>query len=835
MTLLIWIILIFAVLVAVARMRAPIWVWTAVAGGFLLVTTVMGVLPGIVVAIAWVVVVGLGVLFNMEELRLRYISGPVLGRIRAILPPISATEREAIEAGTVWWDAALFQGDPQWRQLLDVPAPQLTVEEQAFLDGPVEELCGMLDDWQITHELNDLPAEVWTYLKQNRFFGLNIPKQYGGLEFSALANSAIVVKVCSRSGTAGITVMVPNSLGPAELLLHYGTDEQKDHYLPRLARGEEVPCFALTNPWAGSDAGAMPDHGIACYGTHDGEKVLGFRTTWDKRYITLGPVATVLGLAFKAYDPDGLLGDENELGITCALIPTTTPGVEIGNRHWPLDGAFQNGPNNGADVFVPLQWIIGGEDGVGTGWRMLMESLAAGRGISLPASGVSAAKVAARTTGAYARIREQFNIPIGKFEGIEEPLARIGGLTYLMDAGRLLTASALVSGEKPSVISAIVKSQLTEYGRDVVNDAMDVHGGRGICLGPRNYLGRAYQQLPIAITVEGANILTRSMIIFGQGAMRCHPYLLAEMMAAANEDSDEGLVDFDRALMGHLGYAARNKARSFVYAVSGNWLAPTEGAGEPKRYYRALARMSASFAFLADTTLLILGGALKRKEKLSGRFADALSHLYLCSAALKRFEDVGRPAADRPLLDWACQHALYEIQQALDGVLRNFPSRLLGVLLRGIVFPLGRRYRRPDDALGHNVAKLLMAPSASRDRLTDGIYLSHDAADVTGCLEYALDLVLEAEPARQKIKHADREPGPGVEYADWLAELVTDGVISSAESEQLARTRAAVEDVIAVDDFAPDTSAADEIPELSAENRDDVAKVSDAASQAGAA
>ena len=800
-----WIVSLLAVsaaLYALTRVRPTLPVATAVFTGGLIVLTISGLVPGLLAWVLWPVA-ALLVLMNLTDLRRRYLSTPVLDYISKVLPPISDTERVAIEAGTVWWEAELFRGNPDWSKLLQVPVPGLSKEEQAYMDGPVEQLCAMLDDWQITHDLNDLPEEVWAFMAKERFWAINIPGKYGGLEFSAEANSAIVMKVSSRSGSAGVTVMVPNSLGPAELLLHYGTEQQKDHYLPRLARGEEIPCFGLTNPVAGSDAGAIPDHGVVCEGEFAGEKVLGLRLNWEKRYITLGPVATLLGLAFKAYDPDHLLGEVEDLGITCALIPTGTPGVTIGNRHYPLNAAFQNGPNSGENVFIPLDWVIGGQEGLGKGWRMLMESLAAGRGISLPASGVAAAKVAARASGAYAGIREQFGIAIGKFEGVEEPLARIGGLTYMMDAARLLTTSGLKLGEKPSVITAIVKYHLTEYARQAIDDAMDIHGGRGICMGPSNYLARGYQQIPIAITVEGANILTRSMIIFGQGAMRCHPYLLDEINAAAKPGGG-GEVEFDEALMGHMGYATINAARAFIFGLSFGFLAPSPiGRGAIARYYRDFARYSAAFAFLSDVTLLTLGGALKRKEKLSGRFADVLSYLYLGTAALKHYENSNRPRADLPLLEWSCRTCLFNIQTALDGILRNFPIKPLAFLLRWIIFPTGRRHRLPDDKLGHEVAQILLSPSDARDRLTAGIYLNDDPDDILGCLEDALHKVIVAAPIRRRLKKADHAPSPGVSHDAWLQELLKQGVITQPESEALSVAHIAAMQVIAVDDFEP--------------------------------
>lgn len=795
-------IIVFLGLYATTRYRLPLLSWTVWFGVVLLILSISGTLPGLLGFVLWIAFIAMALL-NVSELRRRFLSQPILRYIRRSLPPISDTEREAIEAGTTWWEAELFQGNPDWEKFDDIPAPQLSSEEQAFLDGPVEKLCEMLDDWQITHELNDLPKEIWEFMAKERFWSINIPKKYGGLEFSAEANSAIVVKIATRSGTAAVTVMVPNSLGPAELLLHYGTEGQKDYYLPRLATGEEIPCFGLTNPHAGSDASAIPDYGIVCKGKYKGEDVLGFRVWWDKRYITLGPVATLLGLAFKAYDPDHLLSETEDLGMTCALVPTDTDGITIGERHYPLNAAFQNGPNRGDGVFIPIDWVIGGQEQVGKGWRMLMESLAVGRAISLPASGLAVSKLSARVTGAYARVRQQFGISIGKFEGVEESLARIGGLTYMMDAGRSLTNSGLKLGEKPSVISAILKYHLTEGARQVVNDAMDVHGGRGICMGPSNYLARGYQQIPIAITVEGANILTRSMIIFGQGAMRCHPYLLKEIELAQSKDELSSEDAFDGVLLSHLGYTAINGIRSLVYALSASRLAP--GGSESKitgAYYRKFSRYSATFAFLSDLTLLILGGLLKRKEKLSGRFADALSYLYLGTACLKHHKNAGEPKADLPLLEWACQHCLFQVQTALDGVLRNFPVTGLGWILRVLVFPLGMNQRRPDDRLGHKVARLLLEPSDTRDRLTAGMYINDDPEDIIGCLEDALKKTLAAEPIEKKLKEKGHRYEPkGDNYEDWLSELVQESVLSHTDAEILSAARDASTKIIQVDHF----------------------------------
>ena len=721
---------------------------------------------------------------------------------------MSDTERAAIEAGSAWWEAELFRGDPNWGQLLEHKTSELSAEEQAFLDGPVEEFCQMIDDWEITNDLNDLPPKAWKFLKKNKFLGMIIPKKYGGLEFSAIAHSSVVMKISTRSGTAGVTVMVPNSLGPAELLLHYGTEEQKDYYLPRLAVGDEIPCFALTGPNAGSDAGAIPDTGVVCKGMHEGKKVLGLRLNWEKRYITLGPIATVLGLAFKAYDPEGLLGDQEDLGITCALIPTNTPGVNIGNRHIPLNLAFQNGPNSGKDVFIPMDWIIGGQDQIGHGWRMLVECLSVGRGISLPALGTGAGKFASYMTGAYARIRKQFNVPIGKFEGVEEALTRIGGLTYMMEAGRRLTASAIDHGEKPSVVTAILKYHNTEGMRQVVNDAMDIHGGRGVCMGPSNYLARSYQSIPITITVEGANILTRSLIIFGQGAMRCHPYLIEEVNAASNPNQEAGLEQFDQALFKHLGYAVRNGARSFIYGLTRSRLAPSPIEGPTKGYFKRLARMSASYSFISDFAMLFLGGGLKRKEKLSGRFADALSYMYLCSAILKRFEDTGRPAEDLPLVQWSTKYCLYYVQDALDEIMRNFPSVFFGQILRVIVFPTGKSLRYPNDRVGHKVAKLLIEPSEARDRLTDGIFKSVDPEDPIGRVQYAFNAVVAAREAGRKLRKARIFAPELGRPNNWLEDAVTQGVITEQEARLVEEAHTATRAAIMVDDFAPSQKVA---------------------------
>jgi len=793
MTGLTWFLLIVIVFGVLAYRRSSLTTWTGAAAALLLAAQLAG---GAVSAWPWLVFAAVAGTLNFKPLRRKLLSQPLLKWFKSVLPPMSQTEKDAIDAGTVWWDAELFTGRPNWNELLRTPVAELTAEEQAFLDGPVEELCAMLDDWKINRELNDLPPEVWKFLGKHRFFAMIIPQEYGGLDFSARAQSEVVMKIASRSVATAVTVMVPNSLGPGELLMLYGTQAQKDYFLPRLSSGEEIPAFALTGTWAGSDAGSMPDDGVVCKGEYKGEEVLGFRVNWSKRYITLGPIATILGLAFKARDPDGLLGGEKNLGITCALVPTDTPGVEIGLRHNP-GGAFQNGPNTGTDVFVPMEWVIGGQKQVGNGWKMLMDCLSVGRAISLPALGTAGGKMAARTTGAYARVRRQFKIPIGRFEGIEEPLARIGGVTYRMDAARTLTTTALDQGGKPSVLSAILKYNNTEGMRQAINDAMDVHAGRAVCLGPSNYLAQTYQTVPVAITVEGANILTRSMIIFGQGAIRCHPYVLKEMMAAGDEDPEAGLAAFDEAFFAHVGFTISNLVRSFVLSVSNARFVKAPDIGPTAPYARRLTRMSASFALLADVAMLLLGGDLKRREKISGRFADILSHLYMASAVLKRFEDDGRPAADLPLVRWALDDSLAIIEERLDGILRNFPVRGVGALLRPFVLPLGRRCRKASDALGHQVAKLLLSPSETRDRLTSGMFFEMKEDDPLGLMELALEKVILAEPIERKL-------GVSINTTNMEASLakgLEQGVINELEAETVREAMAITARAIAVDDF----------------------------------
>jgi len=807
--LLVWLAIVVVAVFVLAKFSQNLRSMTAVFGVALVALTLTGLISGIVGFVFWLICIATAIVVNVQSIRLKVLSTPLLSYVRAVLPPMSQTERDAIEAGTVWWEAELFRGNPNWSKLMATPAASLSDTEKAFLEGPTNELCAMLDDWEITYKYNDLPPHIWDFIKKNKFFGMVIPEEYGGLGFSAYGHSAVVTRISARSVTAGSTVMVPNSLGPAELLLHYGTDEQRNYYLPRLAVGEELPCFALTGPTAGSDAASIPDKGIVCKQIFEGVETLGMRVTWDKRYITLGPVATILGLAFKAFDPDHLLGDKEELGITCALIPTGTKGVTIGRRHFPINQGFMNGPNSGTDVFVPMSWIIGGQDNLGKGWRMLMESLSTGRGISLPSSGAAAGMAAARFTGAYARVRKQFNIPIGQFEGIEEALARIGGLTYLMDSGRQLTCAALDQGERPSVASGILKYFNTNHMRDVINDAMDVHGGKGICMGPSNYLARAYQGVPVGITVEGANILTRSMIVFGQGAMRCHPHLVAEIEAASmesatEEQAEKALEKFDEALVGHITYAIKSGAEAMFHGLTRGRFASSPVSGPTAKYFRRLARMSAGYSFLADFTLLFLGGELKRKEKLSGRFADGLIHMYMASAVLKRYEDDGRPQADLPLVEWGAKHCIYQTQVALDQILRNFPNRWVGIILRGVIFPLGRRFRTPNDHLGRKVAKVLLQPGEARDRLTHGIFNSDDPQDVTGCLEVAMKLAIEAEEVEKILRDKGLRKPDTLDYDTWVGDRLDRGQLTGGQAELLRRSWQATYKVIMVDDFPND-------------------------------
>jgi acyl-CoA dehydrogenase len=765
---------------------------------------VLGSFFNIIGIVSWLLFAVIALPLNIDNVRQQFISMPLLVLFKKIMPQMSSTEQEAIDAGTTWFDADLFRGDPDWVKLHNYPKPRLSIQEKAFLDGPVEQVCAMVNDWHITHEIADLPPEIWQFLKENKFFALIIKKQYGGLEFSAYAQSRILQKLTGVSSVLASTVGVPNSLGPGELLQEYGTKAQQDHYLPRLASGEEIPCFALTSPEAGSDAGSIPDFGIICHGQFEGKDVLGMKLTWDKRYITLAPIATVLGLAFKLQDPDKLLSEQEDLGITCALIPTDLPDITIGRRHFPLNVPFQNGPTQGNEVFVPLDFIIGGADMAGQGWRMLVECLSVGRAITLPSNSAGGIKAVALATGAYSRIRRQFKMPIGQMEGIEEPLARIGANAYLMDAVTTMSTGAIDLGEKPSVISAIAKYHLTEKMRSSMIDAMDIHGGKGICMGPNNYLARGYQGAPIAVTVEGANILTRSMIIYGQGAIRCHPYVLAELEAANNSDNEQALNDFDHALFGHIGFSVSNIGRSLWCSITGSHLLGSPYNDETRRYYQLLTRFSANLAMLSDIAMLTLGGDLKRRERISARLGDILSYLYLASATLKRYNDEGRQSADLPLVQWALEDSLYKVQQAIDELISNFPNRIVAKILRLIILPLGCWLKKPSDVTDHKVAALLQYPNETRTRLGHGQYLTREKGNVLGLLEQTLEDIIACEPIFDKIC---RELGQRLPFyhLDLVAEKgLAANIITEEEAALLTATEVARKATIDVDDFDSD-------------------------------
>ncbi len=799
-----WTIALAAVALTLAYRRVDLRTATTTLGLSLLVYIALGVAHWLWILILIALWGGL-VALNFGELRREQVTAPLLRFYKSLVPHISVTEREALEAGTVWWDGELFTGLPDWSRLMALPAPQLTDAERAFLDGPAEELCRMLDDWQITHQLGDMPRETWEFIRRHRFFAMIIPRRYGGLEFSPLAVAAVLAKLASRSAVAASTVGVPNSLGPAELLLHYGTDEQKNHYLPRLASGEDIPCFALTSPRVGSDASSILDTGVVCRGVYDGNEVIGIRLNWDKRYITLAPIATVLGLAFKLYDPEHLIGEQDEYGITAALVPTHLPGIEIGRRHLPLNIPFQNGPTRGRDVFVPVDFIIGGRERAGQGWKMLMEQLAAGRAVVLPSNAMGSAKAATYASGAYTRIRRQFHLPICQFEGVSEALARMAGHTYIINAAVTVTGTVLGRGEKPAVPSAILKYHCTELARKVANDAMDVHGGKAIILGPKNYLGRNYQGVPIAITVEGANILTRSLIIFGQGAVRCHPFVLKEMAAAQEPDFERALHDFDRHLFGHIGYAISNAARSFFLALTHARYSNAPVDGPTARYFQHINRFSAAFALCADVAMLTLGGRLKRKEALSARLGDVFSAMYLASMVLKHYENQKRPAADLPLVEWSCRTLLYHAQEQLHGFLRNFPNHWVAMGLRMLVFPRGRMYSAPADNLGGSIVELITRPTETRARLCSGIYDANEPGNPLGRLQMAIEKAEALLPLEERLRDAsrnglirDEHPLQQIEAAE------RQGIVNATEAEQLRRFDALVMELVGVDAFDPE-------------------------------
>jgi len=785
----------------------PVLTWTILMGVALIILTGLGYLSSLpLLIIFWLSYLFAAIFANLSNYRRRYLVTPLIKILQQRMPVISPTEREAIDAGNTWWEKELFNGRPKWRKLFSIAAPKLAKEEQDFLNQQTEQLCSMLNDWQIIYEHRDLPKEVWDYLKKEKFFGMAIPKQYGGLGFSALAHSTVVVKIATRSMSAAVNTMVPNSLGPAELLIHYGTNAQKDYYLPRLAKGEEIPCFALTAPDAGSDAGAIPDSGVVCRGEYQGQEIMGIRLSWDKRYITLAPIATLLGLAFNLYDPEGLLGKTEKIGITLCLIPSSHPGVEIGNRHYPLQLAFMNGPTRGQNVFIPLDWIIGGPEMAGQGWRMLMECLSIGRSISLPALATACGKITYRYTGAYARLRRQFNTSIASFEGIEEALGNIAGMTYLLEATRIMTAGAIDLKVKPAIASAIAKYHMTEMSRQVVSHAMDVHAGHMIQVGPRNFLANVYFAIPISITVEGANILTRNLIIFGQGAIRCHPYLLDEIALIATTHPNIKAVD--KVLMSHAGFFVSNLIRNMAYSLTGGlFIFTTVTQKKIKKYQRQLTRMSAALALLSDTCLLVLGGNLKRRERVSARLGDILSQLYLGSAVLKYYHDQHEPESDVAYVCWALQHCLQKIQIACDDLLYNFPSPWIGRLLSWVIFPFGKAYKGPKDELHKKIVEPMLTPSELRERLTQYCYVSKQENDLGQRLDKALSHVAGIDAIWKKI-HLAIKSGLLKPYhlSEQLKSAEQANILTAQEAEVLREFEKLRSEIIKVNEFSFDLS-----------------------------
>ncbi len=808
MTMLIWIAALVPMVLVLGLVQARMWAWSAAILVWLAAGWGLGVLGRLALVVALLLVLPVLAVLTLRPLRRALLSEPAMGLFRKIMPRMSPTESAAIEAGGVWWDAELFSGRPDWSRLMETPPAHLTAEEQAFLDNETEHLCDLANDWETTSVWQDLSPEAWAYARDKGFLGMIIPKAYGGLGFSAYAHSQVIQKLSTRCSAAAVSIMVPNSLGPAELLLHYGTKAQKDHYLPRLARGQEIPCFALTNPYAGSDAASITDTGVVCRAVWQGEPTLGFRISWQKRYITLAPIATLIGLAFRAVDPDGLLGDEAEPGITCVMIPRDHPGVEIGRRHWPVNAVFQNGPTQGKDVFVPLSMVIGGAGQVGHGWRMLMECLSAGRAISLPSSNVGMAKLAVGMTGAYVAIRRQFNTPIGSFEGVQEALARMAGHTYATDAVRQLCMAALDQGERPSVLSAIAKYHVTERARIVVNDAMDVLGGKGICMGPNNFMARAYQQLPVAITVEGANIMTRTLIIYGQGAIRCHPYVLTLMQTAGTGD----LRPFDRALFQYAGIVLRNMARALAFSLTGGHFirVPAQAAPGLEPYYRKAVRLSTLLALASDLSMATVGGALKRKGALTGRLGDILSQAFILTAILKRFEDDGRPAEDLPLVHWAARDALARADAAWRGVLANHPSRAVAGLLRVLGSPLGLGITPPGDDLSARVARLIQQHGPARERLVAGSWQGGMDVDPITSTRVAFDLYSRVAEIERRLQPAvrsgeiERMPQNLTLVEAWLREVGTRGLVTPQEAEAIQRFADCAHQALQVDDFPAD-------------------------------
>lgn len=775
------------------------------------ITIVVAIFTALILT-PWALILGipliaLSIIILFAPLRFNLITKPAYKTLANSMPSISTTEQEALEAGTSWWEKELFMGAPDWSQFEKYPYPTLSAEEQSFIDNEVELLCSMLNEWEIHHHLKDLPPEVWQFIKDKGFLGLIIPKSFGGKEFSSFAQSRIMSKIASRSLTTAVSCMVPNSLGPGELLMHYGTDAQKQQYLPGLAKGEEIPCFGLTSPEAGSDAGAIPDSGVVCYGEHEGAQVLGLRMNFSKRWITLAPIATVVGLAFKLYDPEGLLGDKNktEYGITCALIPASHAGVKIGARHFP-GSPFMNGTVEGEDVFIPIDWIIGGQENAGKGWRMLMECLGVGRGISLPALATAAGEMSYLTVGAFAKIRQQFNISVGKFEGVQEATSEIASDAYMLEAFRYLVTCGLNQGGTPAVMTAMAKYYATETMRKVVNHGMDIAGGRAIQLGPRNFLALTYQAIPIAITVEGANILTRSLMIFGQGSMRCHPYLFEELQLLQSEDKANAVQKFDDLLFKHLAYTFNRGAKSFAYGwTGGSNDAPQSVDQFTASYYKTINRFSANFALVSDMSLGLLAGDLKRKEMLSGRLADIHAHLFISTAILKFYEAGQKTEAEQLHAKLALQKAFLNIQEAFWGLFENFPAKLPAAFVKWICFPLGRVISKPDDELKQQVAELMMQEHPFREQLKHHVFYSTKADDVTGRLEHTFQTLRTLEPLWDKFKKAESKGKfTGLTFEENIAQAIKEGFITESEAQQLLQYNAIRFDSMLTDVFDED-------------------------------
>jgi len=784
--------------------RAPRWLWIPLLALPIALDTYDATASAVALSIAWLFWLVATVMSLVPDARKYIFSAPIWNYFRKALPPLSITEREAIDAGDVWWEGELFNGSPNFSTLHAIPKPTLTAHEEAFLSQQVPHLCSLLNDWEIVHERGDLSVEAWDYLKSERFFGMNIPVEHGGLGFSPFAQSTIISTIGTRSTTAATIAMVPNSLGPGELIVHYGTSTQKQYYLPRLARGEEIPCFGLTSHEAGSDAGSIIDKGIVCYGEHEGKRTLGMLLTFHKRYITLAPVATVIGLAIKAFDPDHLIGSQTDLGITLCLLPANHSGINIGRRHYPMGMTFMNGPISGEDVFIPLDWIIGGSSMIGQGWRMLMECLSIGRGISLPASASAGGALAHLSTSAYARLREQFHMPVGKFEGIQLPLARIGGLNYILQATRVFTASATLQGAKPAIASAIAKYHMTEFARQAVNDALDIHAGRAVQIGPRNYLAHTYWAMPIGITVEGANILTRNLIVYGQGSVRCHPYVRHEMEAAGDVNSERGFRTFDRLLIKHVGYFISNLVRTiWLSLTAARFVIPPKNAAPFRRVYQNITRLSSTLAWISDLSMLLLGGSLKRKESLSARLGDVLSNLYLLSAVLKFFRDNGSQREEIPYVQWSTDMLLARADEAFHEYFRNFPNPMIGKIMKWIAFPWGQAYLSPKDRLAREIATQMQKPSTVRSHLTNLCYLGTLPKDPLAALERAFHMVCSSENTAEAIKAAQKKgilSGSKI-HLDTVEEALAKGIIDVKSAEAYCAAESARYAALDVDDF----------------------------------